>query len=108
MSYEAKAVEAAARAMAILNDVDGCFLELDAWEAMEGWEQDAYPDSHPDDESLEYWRELARVAVAAATPQLFALLANHLADGMGSWAGDAERGFVQGFAEAATEAAEAA
>lgn len=68
------AIEAAARAMAILDDHDGCFLEVDAWHALEEWEREAHPESYPgsDIEDCAYWLEKARAALEAAAPHLMA------------------------------------
>lgn len=65
-----EAVEAAARAMAILDDHDGCFLEVDAWNAQEEWEREAHPESYPGSaiEDCAYWIEKTRAALEAAAP----------------------------------------
>lgn len=66
------AVEAAARGMAIHNDDDGCFLEVDAWNAQEEWEREAYPDNYPGSsiEDCAYWTTKARAALEAAAPHM--------------------------------------
>jgi len=66
------AVEAAARGMAILDDHDGCFLEVDAWNAQEEWEREAHPDSYPGSaiEDCAYWLARSRAALEAALPHL--------------------------------------
>lgn len=58
--------------MAILDDHDGCFLEVDAWNAQEEWEREAYPCNYPGSavEDCAYWIEKARAAVEAAVPHI--------------------------------------
>lgn len=60
-------LEAIARATAIDGDEDGCFLRVDAWNALEPWERDAQPGEYPrsDIEDCEYWRSKAKAVVAA-------------------------------------------
>lgn len=66
------AVEAAARGMAIHDDDDGCFLEVDAWNAQEEWEREAYPENYPGSsiEDCAYWIAKARAALKAAAPHI--------------------------------------
>lgn len=74
MNISNEAVEAAARAMAILDDNDGCFLEVDAWKAMEDWERDAHPENYPgmSIEDCAYWIRVAKAGLEAAAPHLMA------------------------------------
>jgi hypothetical protein len=69
-----EAVEAAARAIAILDDHDGCFLEVDAWNAQEEWEREAHPESYPGSavEGCAYWLARAHASLEAAAPHLMA------------------------------------
>lgn len=66
------AVEAAARGMAIHDDDDGCFLEVDAWNEYEEWEREAYPENYPGSsiEDCAYWIAKARAALKAAAPHM--------------------------------------
>ena len=74
MNIPDEAVEAAARAMAILDDYDGCFLEVDAWKALEDWERDAHPENYPGMaiEDCAYWLKVAKAGMDAAAPHLMA------------------------------------
>jgi len=76
------AVEAAARSMAILDDHDGCFLEVDAWNAQEEWEREAHPESYPGSaiEDCAYWLAKARAALEAAVPHMLASIMKDLGD----------------------------
>lgn len=84
MTISNEAIEAAARAMAILKDEDGCFLEVDAWNAREEWEREAHPESYPgaDIEDCDYWLDRARAALEAAAgiirAQVLEAAADHL------------------------------
>lgn len=82
MTISDEAVEAAARAMAILKDEDGCFLEVDAWNALEEWEREAHPENYPgaDIEDCAYWLEKARAALEAAAPFIRAGALEDVAD----------------------------
>jgi hypothetical protein len=70
MKITDEAVDIAARAMAILDEYDGCFLELDSWNALEDWEREAHPESEPDEEECNYWRKIARAGLEAASGHL--------------------------------------
>jgi len=54
-----------------------------------------------------YFCTLAREVLAAAAPHFIAMTAHAIADGMKAWAGEAERGYVDGFAAGADEKAAA-
>lgn len=64
---DSKRLEATAQALA-LHDGEGCFEQVDAWEALEKWEQEANPDEYPssDYEDCAYYRQRAVIALAAS------------------------------------------
>lgn len=71
-----EAVEAAARAMALVDNDDGCFERLDLWNATapkDRWQIEE-PQSY-DEEATHWWRKRARAALAAAPVSLEAVKA---------------------------------
>jgi hypothetical protein len=48
---------------------------------------------------------IAVAALEAAAPHMIAMVATTIAAGMAAWGGEAERGYVDGFAEGAVELA---
>jgi hypothetical protein len=87
-----EAVEAAARAMALVDEDDGCFERLDLWNATapgDRWQVEE-PQSY-DEEATVWWRKRARAALAAAPVSLEAAKAETTTE----WAqADADRSGV--------------
>lgn len=67
--------EQIARAMALVDDYDGCFERIDEWNALDQWERDAQPQEEPasDYEDAEWWRKRADAVMPLVSDALVAV-----------------------------------